>query len=277
MKRCACRSPSGTSASRRACASRIAAAIAAGSSGSARTAAVAARFVHRLVRRRDDRHAAGHRLRDRHPEALEARRVDGDGRPAVEPCELLVGDEPEPDDVRPAQLGLVAPAGAAGDREQEVAVEQPVGLDERGQVLARLERGDGEHVRPAEVGALPVGAERLLHAGIRDLDPLRRDAEPLDDVAARVLRVDEDEVTGAGRVRVLGAVHRACLLRHPLGVPDRHEVVHGRRADATGLGRIHPVGVVEDVERAQEALERRACRAGSTRRASAARRAAARA
>ena len=128
--------------------------------------------------------------------------------------------------------------------------------DERLEVLARLERRDREHVRAAEVGALAVRPERLLHTRVRDLDPLGPDAEPLDDVAARVLGVDEDEVGRARRVRVLGAVHRRRLRRHPLRKAQRHEVVDGRRADAAGLRRVHPVGVVEDVEAAEEALER---------------------
>ena len=124
------------------------------------------------------------------------------------------------------------------------------------EVLARLERRDGEHVRPAEVGALAVRPERRLHARVRHLHPLGADAEPLDDVAARVLGVDEDEVGGARRVRVLGAVHGGRLRRHPLRKAQRDEVVDGRRADAARLGRVHPVRVVEDVEAAEKALER---------------------
>ena len=208
------------------------------------------------MRRGHRRRPARHRLDDRHPEALEAGRIDGDGRAAVEPRELLVGDEAEPDDVRSPQLRLVTPAAAARDREQGVVAEQAMRGDERLQVLARLERRHGEHVRPAEVGTLPVRPEDLLHARICDLHPLRPDTEPLDDVASGVLGVDEDEIGRARRVRVLGPVHRGRLRRHPLGEAQRHEVVDGRGADAAGLRRVHPVGVVEDVEVAEDALER---------------------
>ena len=73
---------------------------------------VAAGLVHRRVRRRDDRRARGHRLRDRHPEPLEPRRVDDRRRAAVEPRELLVGDAPEPDDARAGRAAAAAPQPA---------------------------------------------------------------------------------------------------------------------------------------------------------------------
>ena len=93
----------------------------AGSSGSARTAASAARLVERGMRGGDDRAAAGHRLDDRHPEALEARGIDGDRGAAVETRELVVGDEPEPADPGVVEERLLAPAlprrrPRAGDR-----------------------------------------------------------------------------------------------------------------------------------------------------------------
>ena len=151
----ACSIPAARSSSRRASASRTAAAIAAALSGSARTAAVPAGVVQGRVRRRDDRRAGGHRLGDRHAEALEARWVGDDGRSAVEPGELLVADAAEPDDTGPVELRLLAPALAADDHEREPRVaEQRERLDERAEVLARLERCDREQVRPAEVGGL---------------------------------------------------------------------------------------------------------------------------
>ena len=57
---------------------------------------------------------------------------------------------------------------------------------------------------------------------------------------------------------VLRAVHRLRLRGRPLGKAQRHEVVDRRRAHAAALRRVHPVGEVEDVERA----ERRARAAG---------------
>ena len=95
--------------SRSARARSMAAANAAGSSGSARTAASPARLVQRLVRGDDDGDAARHRLDHGNPEALEARRVRDDGGAAVEARELLVRDEPEPPDPRPVEERLLAP------------------------------------------------------------------------------------------------------------------------------------------------------------------------
>ena len=181
----------------------IAAAIAAGSSGSARTAASPLASSSDGCDGHDDGAAGRHRLQHRDPEALEARRVDRRRRAAVEARELGVRHEPEPADPVAGELGLLAPALAAGDREQEVAAEQLVGLDERLEVLARLERRDGEEVRRAEVGRRPVGRELGPRRRMSDVDTPLRHAEHLDDVAARVLGVHEDEVAGLGRVPVL--------------------------------------------------------------------------
>ena len=130
------------------------------------------------MRRRDDRSTAGHRLGDRHPEALEARRVD-DGRcAAVEACELLVGDTAEPHDPAPVELGLVAPPRSACDREHELEIgEKLERLDERLEVLARLERRNREQVREPEIGRLPVEGELGTDPWMRDERPLPREAE----------------------------------------------------------------------------------------------------
>ena len=56
---------------------------------------VAARLVQRRMRRDHRGNAARQRLDDRDPEALEARRVGEGRRAAVEPRELVVGDEAE--------------------------------------------------------------------------------------------------------------------------------------------------------------------------------------
>ena len=58
-----------------------------------------------------------------------------------------------------SSCGLLAPAAATDDDERELGVgEQPERLDERAEVLARLERRDRQEVRAAEVGRRPVGA-----------------------------------------------------------------------------------------------------------------------
>jgi hypothetical protein len=100
---------------------------------------VAAGFVHRLVRRADDRGAARHRLDHRQPEALEARRVGEHRGSAVQARKLVVVHVPEPDDVRPVERRLLAPTFRADNRQQEVvAGEERVCLDERREVLPGL-------------------------------------------------------------------------------------------------------------------------------------------
>ncbi len=237
---------------------------------------IARRLVHRRVRRRHDRRPARHRLDDRHPEALEARRVDGDGGAAVEAGQLLVGDEAEPTHPRVVELRLLAPALAAGDREQDVAAEEPVRLDERLEVLARLERGDAEDVGRAEIGRGPVAVNTSLTPG--GATRIRAGSTPSSSVvsAAVNVRVDEDDVAGLGGVGVLAAVHRLRALRRPLREAERHEVVDRRRAHPGPLRWVHPVGEVEHVERAEKPLGGGMAGACSRRCGSHARRAAAR-
>ena len=125
------------------------------------------------------------------------------------------------------------------------------------EVLTRLEGGDRQQVRTAEVLPRPVGAEAWLDAGVCDPHPISRDAEQPDDLALRELGVREDDVAGARGVPVLRSVHPACPRLHPLRKAERNEVVDHRRPDAAALGRIHPVGEVQDVDRAEEPLDGR--------------------
>src|SRR5581483_1982241 len=211
---------------------------------------VAARLVERAVRGRDDGHAARHRLDDRHAEALEARRVDEDLGSPVELREPVVLDVAEAALERDA-----APTRAAdgGERNAE-ALGRALRCRE---VLPRLERRDREQVRMAEVGSRARRAEALVDAGVRDVDAGRRHVEELGDLVLRELRGREDGVAGPSRVAVLRVVHPAGAALDPLGVPERDEVVDRRRADAAALGREHPVGEVEDVDGAEEALDGR--------------------
>ena len=244
----ACAIPAARSSSRCSSAVRMPTAIASGSSGSTRTAASPAGFVHRRVRGHDDGHAARHRLHDRHPEPLETRRIDERGGATHQPGHLALGDEPELDDPRVVEQRLIAPAGAARDRERQLAAQRPPRLHQRLEVLARLERGEAEHVRPAELGTFAVRLCTRRHARRGDADPLARHAQVLLHIAAGVGRVDEDEVAFCG-ARELVAVHRACARCHPLRMQERHEVVHHRRPDPTPLRRHHPVAEMEDVDR----------------------------
>ena len=122
-----------------------------------------------------------------------------------------------------------APATASASSPPSRAVR----LEERREVLPRLERRDGERVRAGRArAARPSGVKPGVDAGIRDVDPLARDAERLRDVVAGEARVDDHDVARARRVAVLRAVHAARPRVHPLGEVQRHEVVDHRRADA---------------------------------------------
>ena len=113
----------------------------------------AGRLVHRRMRRGDDRRTRGHRLGDRHPESLEPRRIDDGGGAAIEPRQLLVVDAPQAEDAGPVELGLLAPTAAPDDGERQARiVEQRERLDEGAEILAGLERGDREQVRPLAFG-----------------------------------------------------------------------------------------------------------------------------
>ena len=123
---------------------------------------LAARLVQRRMRGDHRRDAARERLDDRDPEALEARRVGEGRRAAVEPGELLVGDEAE----QPHALGLqrpLLPALEPGERERQLRVPLRAGARRRprapaGSCAARASPTP-EHVRPAQVGRLALGRE----------------------------------------------------------------------------------------------------------------------
>ena len=256
----ACSEPSATrSSSRRASGLANRGGDRGGIVGSARTAAGPAGLVHRRVRRGDHRHAARHRLRDRHPEALEAGRVDDDGGAAIEPRRAprrrrtRAGRRSGPSSsVWSPQPEPPATASRTSSPSRRCASTSVC------QVLARLERGDGEHVRPAEVGALARRART---------PPSRRGRRPSSARAATPSRSTTSRPVYAeltktrSQVRAVSAYLAPCIVRvfvgHPLGEANRHEVVHRRRPHAAALRRIHPVGEVEDVERAEQALERR--------------------
>src|SRR5581483_117446 len=114
--------------------------------------------------RSDDRDAARHRLDDGDAETLEPRRVRDDGGAAVERCELVVARAPDAHDARLVERRALAPPLCAGDGEEQLTPEQPVRVDEDAEVLARLERRDGEHVRASEVTARAVRPERRTDA-----------------------------------------------------------------------------------------------------------------
>jgi hypothetical protein len=204
----------------------------------------------------DDGNATRHCLHDRHSESLEPGRVDERCRATHQPWHLRICDEPELQDPGVVEQRLVAPTGGARNGQRQLPTQRPPCLDQRLEILARLERGEAEHVRPAELGTLPVRRVSGSDSRRCDADPLGRHVQVLLHVAAGVGRVDEHEIAFCG-ARELVAVHRTCARRHPLGVQQRHEIVHHRRPDAAALGRHHPVAEVEHVDGADETLDRR--------------------
>jgi len=166
-KRRTCSSPAAESSSRRAIASRMAAAIACGLSGSAPHGGRSRSLVHRGMRRRDDRRAGGHRLCDRHPETLEARGIDNHLGTAVEPRQVVVTDATEPNDPGAVELGLLAPPASSGHDERETGpLEQRKGVDERAQILPGLERCHRQEKRAADLRDLAVGRELWRDPGL---------------------------------------------------------------------------------------------------------------
>ena len=193
---------------------------------------VSACLVHRGVGGRDDGGAAGHRLDDRHPEALEAGRVGGDGGTTIERGELVVRDEAEAADTRVVEHRLLAPAFPTDDGEQGVPAEQAVRSGESLEVLAGFERCDRDDVRRPELGPRPSRGEDGLDPRRCHADPGRRHAEQLRHVTTRVGRVDEDDVAASGCVAVLPAVHRPRPFRRPF-----RETGRGRDRGSSWSGR----------------------------------------
>ena len=115
--------------------------------------------------RHDDGTAGGHRLEHRDPEAFEARRVDRRRSPAIEAGELGVRHEAQPADPFAREFGLLSPALAARDREQKVAAQQPVRLDERLQVLAGSSVATVRRYGAPRSAAGPSGVNSGLGAG----------------------------------------------------------------------------------------------------------------
>ena len=166
--------------------------------------------------------------------------------------------EAEPHHAGRVERRLLTPARRARDRERQAALsKRAVRVEQRREVLARLERRDRERVRPAEIDPRAAGRKTVVDARIRDVDLLLCDPERLVDVIAREPRVHHHDVARARRVDVLRAVHTARALVHPFRVMQGHEVVHHRRPDAAALGWIHPVAEVQDVETAEQHFRRR--------------------
>ncbi len=252
----ACSSPRARSSSRRA--ERLAdrrrerlGALRVGAHGS-----VAAGLVHRRVRRGDDRCARGHRLGDRHAEALEARRIDDRGGAAVEPRELLVGDAAEPHDAGHGRAAAAAPSPAPPTTASESSVSPS---------SANASTSVPRFLRGSSVATVSrYGAPRSAAS------PSARNSAPMPGCATTIrsrgkpsvaamssavnAELANSDVAGAGGVAYL----RPCIERvRPVthsGKCSGHEIVDRRRAHTGALRRVHPVGEVQHVEAADEAL-----------------------
>ena len=193
-------------------------------------------LVQRRMVRADDRRPARHRLDDRHPEPLEARREDEHGRTAVEARQLVVRD-------------------VVDDAHAETV--------EHVEVLPRLARADREHVLARL--ALALRREARIDAWVRDA---RLDAELLAHVARRELRDREHRRPRASSPRSSGRAAAACAGATTRGSAAARGRTPSPRAHARALRHVQPVGEVEDVEVADDPLEVRAPHAPTTPRAS---------
>ncbi len=132
-------SPSGTSSSRRSCASAIPAAIERGVERVDEDSGAAGDLLGRPAARGHDRRTARHRLEHRDPESLVERGVDDATCAAVELRELGVGDLSHP-------AGHVDSAPPARADDAELDPGEPSRLDDAPEVLPRLERRDRKDV-----------------------------------------------------------------------------------------------------------------------------------
>ena len=206
----------------------MAAAIDAGSSGSASSGRPAGRLRHRAAVGRDHRAPAGHRLEDRQAEGLVVRGVHERGRGAVERQRLVVRDPADPHDVVvDAQLGgegvqlggvrgirraadddePVVRAGRAGPGRTPAAGRRssctPTATRRRGRTDPRCRAPAAGAPRPPRA---VTGPEHLVVDGLGDEPELGRvDVEVGLDLPAQALGVDDDGVRHLRGVRVAGA------------------------------------------------------------------------
>ena len=272
----ACASPRARSSSRRASASRIAAANASGALRVGADRRVAAGLVERRVRRGDDRRAGRHRLGDRHPEALEARRVDDGRGAAVEARQLVVARRGRAGRRRAGRAAAARPspappttASASSGSASSAKASTSVPRFLRGSSVATVSR-----YGRAEVGRRrPSGVNSAPMPGMRDDDALAREAERRGDVVGGERRVGEDHAAGARpRSRTCARASSACAaVTHSGKWSGTRSWIVVARSPARCGGYIQS-REVQDVERAEPALGRRPGRAATTPCASRARR-----
>src|SRR5205085_3138145 len=153
---------------------------------------VACDLRHRAALARHDGAATCERLRNRQAEALVEGGVDEAAGTTVEPRELRVADLAEPGHV----AGRPNAAPAPRTDHAQLAVD---GCGDARQVLARLERADGEHV--VAVGLRPDGREDVVDGVRHDTDLRRRHGEQLDELALRELRYGDQPRGGTDDTR----------------------------------------------------------------------------
>ncbi len=193
-----------------------------------------------------DRHAGGHRLEHRQPEALVARGQRERGRARVEAGQQRLVDVAEQADALEPRLAReLRPPAAGGDDVDALGGERPRGGGERGEVLARRLRGDGQHVRAVQRQRPP---RRLRVGGGR---------EARIDAAGHHRRVDPEQL-GQLAARELG--HGDDPLRAPR---DRrqHAPLPGRVGPRVPLGMAQGRGVVDDHDRPRMRQRRQVRRA----------------
>src|SRR5579884_826792 len=186
---------------------------------------VPAHLANGSVPARDDRHAARHRLRDRQPKALVARRKEQAGGAPVEPCELVLLDEAAHVDAAPAKLRGERHVALRTDRdERQAELLRRYGRGER--ILPPLDRADEQEV--VVVRAVGLRAEdRVVRKRGHD-DLLGFEPVELDEIVLRSLRDRQHPRRPPRRPRHDGSEDRCLPPAHQGRVTLEGEVLHGQ-------------------------------------------------
>ena len=212
----------------------------------------AARLVHRLVRRRDHAGCRSPSPRGSGSRTPRTARVHERVRLPVEAREVVVATNPSLTILGWSSSGWRPQRSEPARRSRRSSRSSSLNAATSAPRFLRGSRSPRQEVRPVVVAAITLRPEAGVDARIRDVDSLRRHAEQLLRLSP-VKAVDEDRIA-ASRVAVLGGVHCRVVPEPTRGSgsgPGRGPSLPGRP-----LRRIHPVRVVENVDRPREPLDR---------------------
>jgi hypothetical protein len=214
-------------------------------------------LVERGMGRGYSRCAARECLDDRESEALEHRRIDESQGAAIEGRELVVFDIAQQPHALRYTGRVYARSETAGDDEQELVAPPPQaleGVDQRPKVLARLERRDCQNIGVLELSTRPFRAKARVDPRIGDVDPLG--GEPSRLATSPAVKCELAKMTSQVATAFL---YLAPCIRRVRGWTSRETGVAPDRGSSwwtASLRRVHPVREVEDVERADDSLDR---------------------